>query len=238
MQQRPLRSPWEPDFPPVLIQAPRLEVSTHPWFGAARTGDVDAAALLVADLLTGEVIERLAGWGSGPPPLLAAVHAQKHAGLNVLGEVLALGLHLVLGWDTDTQLVQANIVDHSGDIGFNHLARQAVFDGAVEPGRVYVLVDDFIGQGGTIANLRGHIVRNGGVVRGATVLSGNSSAARLVPDPATLRELGDKHASIADWWEQNFGFGFDCLTAAEAGFLAGNSDPEYIRSQVEAAWRA
>jgi hypothetical protein len=238
MQQKPLRTPWEPDFPPVLIQAPRLEVSTHPWFAAARTGDVDAAALLVADLLTAEVAERLAEWGAGPPPLLAAVHAQKRAGLNVLGEVLAHGLHLVLGWETDTQLVQANIVDHPGDIGFNHLARQAVFDGDVEAGRLYVLVDDFIGQGGTIANLRGHIVRNGGLVRGATVLTGNSSAARLVPDPATLRELGDKHGSIANWWEQSFGFGFDCLTAAEAGFLVGHSDSGYIRAQVEAAWRA
>jgi hypothetical protein len=238
MQQKPLRAPWAPDFPPVLIQAPRLEVSTHPWFAAARTGDADAAALLVADLLTGEVAERLAQWGDGPPPLLASVHAQRREGLGVLGEMLAQGMHLVLGWETDTQLVQANIVARAGDTGFSHLALQAVFDGAVQAGRTYVLVDDFIGQGGTIANLRGHIVRHGGVVRGATVLTGNSSAASLVPDPDTLRELGDKHGSIADWWEQNFGFRFDCLTAAEARFLVGNSDSGYIRSQVEAAWRA
>lgn len=235
MPRKPSRSPWEPDFPDVLIQSPRAEVSTHPWFAAARTGDVDAAALLVADLLSGDVTERLAHWGAGRDPLLAAVHARKRCGLGVLGEVLAHGLHVVLGWETDTELVQANIVDHAGDVGFNHLALQAVFDGKVQAGRAYLLVDDFIGQGGTIANLRGHIVRGGGTVLGATVLTGNSSAARLVPDPATLQELGEKHGSIAGWWEERFGFGFDRLTAAEAGFLAGNSDSGYIRARIEAA---
>jgi hypothetical protein len=167
--------------------------------------------------------------------VLASVHARKREGLSVLGEVLARALHLLLGWETDTGLVQANIVDHAGDIGFHHLACQALFDGAVRPGQAYVLVDDFIGQGGTLANLRGHIVRQGGIVLGATVLTGNSAAAALVPDAATLQEVREKHGSIESWWEQYFGFGFDCLTAAEAGFLAVNSDSAEVRARIEAA---
>jgi hypothetical protein len=230
-----MRTPWEPDFPPVLIQAPRREVTTHPWFTAARTGDVDAAALLVADTLSGAVTDRLAILAAGRNPLLASVHAQKQAGMAVLAEVLARALHLLLGWETDAGLVQANIVDHAGDIGFSHLASQAVFDGKVEAGRAYVLVDDFIGQGGTLANLRGHIVRQGGQVLCATVLTGNSAAAQLVPGRETQQELGAKHGSIEGWWEQHFGFGFDCLTAAEAGFLLGQSDPGYVRARIEAA---
>jgi hypothetical protein len=235
MQQKPSRAPWGTGFPPVLIHAPRSEVSTHPWFAAARTGDVDAAALLVADVLSGEVADRLAQLGAGQDPLLVGVHAQKLDGLNVLGEVLAYGLHMLLGWELDRELVQANIVDHAGDIGFNHLALQAVFDGRVEAGRAHVLVDDFIGQGGTMANLRGHILRNQGRVLVGTVLTGNSSAATLVPDPATFQELRDKHGSIENWWEQQFGYAFDCLTAAEVGFLVNNSDSGYIRSRIEAA---
>jgi hypothetical protein len=235
MREKPSRAPWEAGFGPVLIQAPRSEVTIHPWFAAARTGDVDAAALLVADTLSGEVTDRLAQLGAGRNPVLASVHACKREGLSVLGEVLARALHLLLGWETDTALVQANIVDHSGDLGFGHLACQAVFDGAAEPGRAYVLVDDFIGQGGTLANLRGHIVRQGGIVLGATVLTGNSAAAALVPDAATLQEVREKHGSIESWWEQYFGFGFDCLTAAEAGFLAVNSDSAEVRARIEAA---
>ncbi|TFW27523.1 phosphoribosyltransferase [Massilia horti] len=234
MAAKASRSPWEQGFPPVFIHAPRLEVTTHPWFVAARTGDVDAAALLVADTLSGEVTDRLAQLGEGKNPILAAVHARKLEGLSVVGAVLASGLQQLLGWEMDTELVQANIVDHHGDIGISRLACQAVFDGFVQAGRAYVLVDDFIGLGGTMANLRGHILRHGGQVLGATVLTGKPAAAALVPDAATLLEARSKHGSIESWWRDQFGFGFDCLTAAEAGFVVGNKDSADLRARIEA----
>jgi hypothetical protein len=234
MHQRPLRSPWETGFPAVLIHAPRREVTIHPWFAAARTGDVDAAALLVADTLSGAATDRLAGLAAGRSPILASVHAVRSTGVSVLAGVLAQGLRKLLGWDVDTELVQANVVEHVGDTGVDHLAMQAVFAGGVQAGRAYILVDDQIGQGGTLANLRGHIVRGGGQVLGATVLTGNAAAAALVPSAGALGELEAKHGSIAQWWEQYFGFGFDCLTAAEAGFLSGWSDSGAIRERIEA----
>jgi hypothetical protein len=235
MQLKPTRVPWDSAFPPVLIHTPRFEVITHPWFAAARSGDVDAAALLVADTLAGPVVDRLAELGQGDAPLLAAVHAYKLGGLNVLPEVLAHALHLLLGWELDTELVQANIVDHAGDVGYARLACQAVFDGGVAAGRRYVLVDDFIGQGGTIANLRGHIVHHGGRVVAATVLTGNMASAPLQPDPDLLQELRGKHGSIERWWKDWFGFGFDCLTRVEAGYLASHRDPAHIRAGIAAA---
>lgn len=238
MPRKPSRFPWEESFPPVLVHAQRSEVTTHPWFAAARSGDVDAAALLVADTCSGPVVDRLAALAGGDRPLLASVHARKCEGLNVLPDVLAQGLQQLLGWEIDTAVVQANIVDHAGDVGFAHLARQAVFDGAVEPGRAYVLVDDFVRQGGTLANLRGHILRHGGRVLGATVLTGNARASVLPPEPAILHELRDKHGAIEEWWKQFFGYGFDCFTAVEARFLVTNSDPAYVRTHIEAAWGA
>jgi hypothetical protein len=238
MHSKPSRFPWKEGFPPVLLHAQKSEVTTHPWFAAARSGDVDAAALLVADTCSGAVADRLAALAGGGEPLLASVYAQKCEGLNVLPDVLAHGLQLLLGWEVDTELVQANVVDHDGDAGFAHLARQAVFDGKVEPGRAYVLVDDFIRQGGTLANLRGHILRHGGRVVGATVLTGNASAAALPPAPDLLRELRDKHGSIENWWEENFGYRFDCCTGGEARFLLSNGDARSIRAHIETAWGA
>jgi hypothetical protein len=232
MQPKPLRSPWEADFPPVAIHAPRSEVSTHPWFEGARSGDVDAAALLVADTCSGPVVDSLAELGKDKQPLLASVHPYKASGLNVLPAVLAHGLHMLLGWETDTELVQANVIDHVGDVGFNHLAQQAVFAGAVEPGRAYVLVDDFIGQGGTLTNLRGHIMAGGGRVLGATVLTGNTASSTLRLDTGRLQELRDQHGSIEQWWHEYFGFGFDCLTHSEAGFLLGHHDSAAVRSAI------
>jgi hypothetical protein len=179
----------------VLLHAQRSEVTTHPWFAAARSGDVDAAALLVADTVSGEVVDRLAALANGAQPLLASRHAQQCDGLNVLPDVLAHALHALLGWEVDTELVQANIVDRA-----RGPARQAVFDGRVQAGRAYVLVDDFIRQGGTLANLRGHILRHGGTVLGATVLAGNASAAVLrPPTPApAMSAAASKRLGVRD----------------------------------------
>src|SRR5213076_1223536 len=163
MRHQPYRATWEPNFPPVWIHAPESEVRTHPWYLAARCGDVDAAALLVADTCNPAIVRQLAALGTATAPVLASVHAQEAEGINVIAEVFAQGLALLLGWDTDAALVQANVVHHQGAIGFNHLGRQALFDGRVAPGRHYLIVDDFIGQGGTIANLRGHIMHQHGV---------------------------------------------------------------------------
>ena len=60
-----------------------------------------------------------------------------------------------LGIPFDISVVQTNVVGHTGAGGYGRLARQAAFGGEVKRGREYVMVDDFIGQGGTLANLRG-----------------------------------------------------------------------------------
>lgn len=52
-------------------------------------------------------------------------------------------------------VLQTNVVAHTGADGFSRLARQAEFAGAIQPGCDYVLVDDFVGMGGTLANLKG-----------------------------------------------------------------------------------
>ena len=56
---------------------------------------------------------------------------------------------------------------HTGADGFSRLARPAEFVGVVQAGCEYVLVDDFVGMGGTRANLKGYIESKGGRVLAA-----------------------------------------------------------------------
>ena len=42
----------------------------------------------------------------------------------------------------DTNVVQTNVVGHTGADGYGRLARQAAFGGAIERGRKYVMVMD------------------------------------------------------------------------------------------------
>lgn len=96
-------------------------------------------------------------------------------------------------------------------------------------------MDDFIGQGGTLANFRGYIEANGGHVLGATVLTGKPFSAKISLCEQQLNSLREKHADLEHWWKDRFGYGFDCLTESEARYLERSSDADTIRSKVIAA---
>jgi hypothetical protein len=81
----------------------------------------------------------------------------------------------------------------------------------------YVLVDDHVGLGGTLANLRGHVETGGGRVIGMTTLTESRDGRRISLRPETLDMLWEKHGEALDrLWQEQFGYGIDCLTQVEA----------------------
>ena len=99
-----------------------------------------------------------------------------------------------------------------------------------------LVVDDFVGQGGTLANLIGFIRSQGGRVLGATVLTGKPYSAKLAPDESQIQALRAKHGpDLEKWWQQSFGFGFECLTRSEARYLENTADAHTIRNRLVAA---
>jgi indole-3-glycerol phosphate synthase len=144
-------------IPPVVLAAPESEVKKHPDYHAAKGGDADAAFRLIRDLLTERAVTELADLAGNDRPMLVAVHAEEEFGKNAIPEALADVLGVRLGLDVEETIVQANVVNHTGADGFSRLARQAVFAGDVKRHQLFVMVDDFVGQGGTLANLKGHI---------------------------------------------------------------------------------
>jgi hypothetical protein len=98
------------------------------------------------------------------------------------------------------------------------------------------LNDSIVGQGGTLANLIGFIHSGGGVVLGATVLTGKPYSVKLAPDTASIQSLRNKHGQeLEEWWRQQFGFGFDHLTRSEARYLEQTSNAQTIRDRLIAA---
>ena len=144
-----------------------------------------------------------------------------------------------LEWNVTTVSCRATSCPHTGADGFGRLARQAAFTGAVAAGREYVMIDDFIGQGGTLANLRGWIETCGGTVIGAVSLTGKTYSAIVRPSRERLHELEQKHGQALErWWRQRFGHAFDCLTESEARYLARSPDVDTIRNRIAAAKQA
>jgi hypoxanthine-guanine phosphoribosyltransferase len=228
------RKPWSIGFPDVWMHADELAVKRHPHYALAKSGDTDHAALLVNELINVNIIQKMRSLQSFSP-ILISVHAEEEMGKNAIPEVMADVLSAALGWPTEPDVVQANVVNHTGADGFSRMARQAVFAGDIVAGCNYVIVDDFIGQGGTVANLRGYIETLGGTVLAATVLTGKPFSAKLKLSASQLAQLREKHEHIETWWIDYFGFGFDCLTESEARYLIRTPDAEHIRDRILAA---
>jgi hypothetical protein len=234
---RPNRAPWD-DLPDVVIVASIPEVKGHADYGAAKAGDADAAVRLVLDTFDPRVVETVGSGATREPPLLLPVHALEDTGVNAIPVALAEELRRRLGWTVSTSIVQVNVVGHTGASGYARLSRQALFDGDLQPDRDYVLVDDFVGQGGTLANLRGHVLAGGGRVVGAITLTGKLYSAKLMLSSATLADLRRKHGpELERWWEDRFGHAFDCLTESEGRYLARAEDAQRVRDQVVEAER-
>ena len=238
MSANPPRLPWN-GFPDVLIHASESAVKQHPHYSAAKSGDAEAAIELVHDTLNADQVRALGAMFSSETPTLVSAHAYEREGVNAIPEALADALGRQLGWPVDSEVVQSNIVAHTGAGGFERLARQASFDGVIEPGRSYVLVDDFVGMGGTLANLRGYIHAHGGDVLAAVALTGKSYSARLALSLKQLEELRERHGQTAEhWWHERFAHAFDALTESEARYLARTPDFERIRDQIAAVEQA
>lgn len=92
-----------------------------------------------------------------------------------------------------------------------------MFDGEVQLGAAYVLVDDHVGLGGTLANLRGYVEARGGFVIAVTTLTESRDARRISLRPVTRDMLWERHGEELDQlWQAQFGHGIDCLTEVEA----------------------
>ena len=224
------------DFPDVVLHAEELTVKRHPQYHPAKGGDIVAADVLVAELASPVCMAVLQSKLEDSEVELVSVHALESEGVNEIPAALTKLVAQHLRLSINNSIVQANSVGHTGASGFHRLAHQARFIGDVIAGRQYFLVDDFVGQGGTLANLIGFIHSNGGNVVGGTVLTGKPYSVKLAPDEALVQTLRSKHGKgFEDWWWQEFGFGFDSLTRSEARYLEKSPDADTIRDRITAA---
>jgi adenine/guanine phosphoribosyltransferase-like PRPP-binding protein len=229
------RTTWH-DFPDVLIHASETAVKQHPDYRIAKTGDALAATRLVRDTFSLERTEDLKRFLNARQPTLVSAHAYEREGVNTIPEAFADELGRRLGLPVDGNVVQSNVVTHTGADGFSRLARPAIFEGVIVAGREYVLVNDFIGMGGTLANLRGYIESQGGRVIAAITLTGKPHSAKLSLTQDRLNELRNKHGKeLENWWHAKFGHAFDALTESEARYLVRTPDADTIRNRIAAA---
>jgi hypothetical protein len=234
IQQHLRRTDWG-NFPDVVIHAEEALVKKHPRYAVAKAGDVYAAKDLVLQTLANEALDRIRAIIGGGQPHLLAIHALETDGANAIPGALSQVLSKLLRLPLANGIIQINRVSHTGASGYYRLAFPALFDGPVnEP--EYFLVDDFIGQGGTLANLKGFVESRGASVVGATVLTGKGYSAKLRLTEETLRELRRKHRDeLEQWWIAAFGYGFEKLTESKARYLLRGDNAHAISARIVAS---
>lgn len=235
---QPPRTPWG-NFPDVLIHASESAVKQHPAYKAAKVGHGASATALVNDTMCEQQNQRLVDMLRGHRPTLVSAHAYEREGVNAIPEAFAVEISKAVGWPHDATVAQINVVGHTGADGFSRLARQAEFTGVIQQSCEYVLVDDFVGMGGTLANMKGYIEFNGGKVLAAVALTGKSHSAKLALLPERLHELRMKHGTkLESWWLGRFAHAFDALTESEARYLTRTETVDTIRDRIVAAEQA
>ena len=231
------RVPWPTDFPDVVIHSDMPHRNNHAFYAAAKAGDAEAAKTLVQDLLSADGIAQVSGLLSGRPAIFIPVVADEVSGFNAIPDAMAqeianrLGLMALAG-----TIVQANKVGHTRADGWHRLVTPAVFSGDVEEHANTILVDDHVGFGGTLANLRGYIEQRGGHVLGMTTLTETRAARKIAVRAETLTMLQDRHGEeLNHFWFEEFGHTVDCLTDIEAGYLCRVESVAAIKNRMAQA---
>lgn len=119
----------------------------------------------------------------------------------------------------DINVVQAVKVSRTGADGWHRLANSPSFDGKIEGNNSVIMIDDTQTQGGTFASFKGHIEYHGNEVIGAYALTGKQYSKQLRLDKEVLQQLRQNYGKVENFWQENFGYGFDKLTQWKAKFI-------------------
>ena len=222
-ESRNARTPWTEKTSKAIIMGPHgsARKSNESLYRAAKEGgDPKAAYELVAPLVTKEGVDAIrAKLRDVTSAVVVPVVSEERLGRNKIPRAYADILADRLGAQVAVDIVHINKVNRGGSDGFHRLAAQPEFDGAVEAGREYIIVDDTLAQGGTLASLKGYIEQKGGRVVAISALTGKDYSAKLRPNTADLELLRKKYPKLEAFWYEEFGYGFDRLTSSEANYL-------------------
>jgi hypothetical protein len=222
--------PAEAD-PPLYTFRNDQPLKRHPDYRAAKGGDREAAARLVADLVKDETVAEAAR-RFGPDAVYVPVIAEEASGRNEIPGALARFLAEATGAERTGAIVQSNRAFHTGAGPMERLIARPAFDGKVEAGKYYVLVDDVAVLGGSLAELANHIRSQGGEVAGVVTLVNASRSGVLVPKKAQFSEIERRYGDVV---RDEFGVEPAAITADEAAYILNFRDADALRDRVAKA---
>ncbi|WP_133122825.1 hypothetical protein [Zhengella mangrovi] len=239
------RMPWPEDFPDVFVNgiwrspdgSDYSGLWDHPLYQAAKgERDVDSAMRIIDDLAKEEVVDSLRGLAirCGKTPIVIAPSADIAETNNALAISYANWIGHELDWPVEERVFQDKTVSRDRQGGWFRLAHRASFYGQIDSATPYVIVDDVITMGGTMADLRSFIHRKGGSVIGMSAIAsreGTDKQIRLGND--TLARLEEHYGSdFSSNCCELFGFPHECFTRDEGLRLLACKGYDSLRENI------
>ncbi|MBU2840285.1 hypothetical protein HF670_12090 [Acidithiobacillus thiooxidans] len=218
---KPQRYPWG-DFPDVLRNGDLGTLKREPEYLAAKAGDEESALNLADRLICQDFVEAVRKLGAQHAhPVLLPVLDEESAGDNCIPIAFAKTLAHQLGWDMETKVLQVTRSYRTGSGSDHRMVVHPKFDGVINRNAGYILLDDTLTMGGTLASLRGFIQSHEGTVLGAAVGVAHEGALHLPIRESMLQSIYSKHGQQATqaFAKEQWGYGIECLTQAEAGHI-------------------
>lgn len=196
-------------------------LADHALYSAAKgQRDIDAALALLDDLVVEETVGKLRDLEKqhGVRPKLIAPAAQIGDSNNALAITYANWLGHELDWDVDESVYQIKDFSKDKSNGWVRIAHRSTFYGEIDNKTPYVIVDDVITLGGTLADLRSFILGKGGRVIGmSTIASKDGKDVQIRLDSDTQAKLEKLYGSdLAKFCDERLGFHFRGFTRSEA----------------------
>lgn len=226
-----IRPPWGNNFPSVLancrwesLKSDVPSLKRHALYEPAKgQRDIDAAMKVLDDLIQNRTLAALARLARGlsRTPFLIAPASQIEESNNALAITYAQWLSMELGWPVFESVYQTKAFAKDRSDHWTRLLHRSTFYGDIDTSRPYVLVDDVLTLGGTLADLRAFILGKGGTVIAMSVIATKDGADRAIHlSPAEANRLGEQYGNdFPEFCQTHFGFQPDGFTSPEAGKL-------------------
>lgn len=206
------------------------ELKAHSAYSQAKAGDSKSALALISDIALAEIYKHADRFGRNC--IFVSPFAREASGDNAIPQVLSEVFAVLCDATADKDIIQVTKVYHTGADPMERLALRPEFEGSVQVGGQYVLVDDVTSLGGTLAELANYIQVNGGVVKDVAVIVNAGRNKSLRPDRKTVKTLKERFANEII---EIFGIQVDALTANEAQYLVGFRSADEIRNRLSKA---
>jgi len=224
------RTGWDTSQHDALIYALIDEVKNHPDYQLAKSGHYKNAVLLAQSFINDNIIQKLDD--NYKCPIILPIMAEEKQGKNAIPMGMADIINRYTGWKVSENIYQTNKARHTGANGWHRITTPALFMGNVVIGAGYLILDDFIGMGSTLANIKSFIENAGAKIAGFEVLTGKHQSSKIYLRSQTLNNLREKHGKFEKEFEKILKFDYSCLTESEARYLLRAKTVERIRNQL------